>query len=319
MKTWYAVRINTNAWDDGSYTIFASYGNATASVMLTVGIENATIPVEGPQSQPDDESTDSELPTTDIPEPEIPIPEKPIIVEPMPPVTPTQDITLNVESDMSFGRNMNTITGTVIGIIPGLDVVALESVDGAGNIWMSFDVPLDEDMYAVRINTNAWDDGYYTIFASYGNATISVPLIVGIENATISIESQIPPDADQEPDQGRPEDVEVPTQTEDTQEPEPIQPDDNADQLREYPEPSSGTVTVVGFDVFVGYSIDGGEMLAIYGYDDTQSIVVALDNAHGGTMTLELPHDTATYIAGPELDYDVLVDGSLLLQTTYRP
>ena len=140
-----------------------------------------------------------------------------------------------------------------------------------------------------------------------------MPLIVGIENATISIESQIPPDADQEPDQGRPdEDVEVPTQTEDDQEPEPIQPDDNADQLREYPEPSSGTVTVVGFDVFVGYSIDGGEILAIYGYDDTQSIVVALDNAHGGTMTLELPHDTATYIAGPELDYDVLVDGSPL-------
>ena len=104
--------------------------------MLTVGNDNATIPAE-PQSQPDDESTDSELPTTDIPEPEIPIPEKPIIVEPMPPVTPTQDITLHVESDTSFGRNMNTITGTVIGIIPGLDAVALESVDGT---WQHLDV-----------------------------------------------------------------------------------------------------------------------------------------------------------------------------------
>ena len=62
----------------------------------------------------------------------------------------------------------------------------------------------------------------------------------------------------------------------------------------------------------VGYSIDGGEMLAIYGYDDTQSIVVALDNTHGGTMTLELPYDTAIYIAGPELDYDILVDGAPL-------
>ena len=262
---------------------------------------------------PDDEPASAELPTTDIPEPEIPIPEKPVIVEPMPPVTPTQDITLRIERDTSFGRDMNTITGTVMGIIHGLDTVALESIDGTGNVWMSFDVPLEDDTYAVRINTNAWDDGSYTIFASYGNETASVTLTVGIENATIPVEEpQSPPDGNQEPEQGQPDDAEVPPQAEDTQEPEPIQPDDNADQLSEYPEPSSGTVTVVGFDVFVGYSIDGGEVLAIYGYDDTQSIVVALGNAHGGAMTLELPYDTATYIAGPELDYDILVDGATL-------
>ena len=95
---------------------------------------------------PDDEPADTELPSTDMSEPEIPMPEKPITVDPMPPATPTQDITLHIERDTSFGRDMNTITGTVIGIIPGLDTVALESVDGTGNIWMSFDVPLDEDM-----------------------------------------------------------------------------------------------------------------------------------------------------------------------------
>ena len=263
----------------------------------------------------DDEPVDTELPPADMPEPEIPMPEKIITVEPMPPDTPTQDITLHIERDTSFGRDMNIITGTVIGIIPGLDMVALESRDGTGNVWMSFDVPLEEDEYAVRINTNAWDDGSYTIFASYGNTTASVALMVGsIENATIPVEeSQSSPDGDQESDQGRPdEDMDVPAQTEDDQETEPIQSDNDAGQLGEYPEPSSGTVTVVGFDVPVGYSIDGGEMLAIYGYDDTQSIVAALDNAHGGTIILKLPYDTATYIAGPELDYDILGDGAPL-------
>ena len=259
---------------------------------------------------PDDGPADSELPPTDMPEPE-----KPIIVEPMPTATPTQDITLHIERDTSFGRDMNIITGTVMGIIPGLDTVALESRDGTGNVWMSLDVPLDEDMYAVRINTNAWDDGSYTILASYGNATASVILTVGpIENSTTPTdETQSPPDSVPEPDPSHvSEDTQDLIQVEDDPEPEPIQPDDDAGQPREYPEPSSGTVTVVGFDVPVGYSIDGGEMHAIYGYDDTQSIVVALDNAHGGTMTLELPYDTASYIAGPELDYDVLVDGSPL-------
>ncbi len=268
---------------------------------------------------PDDEPADSEQPTIDTPDPEIPMPEKPITVEPVQPVTVTQDITLHIESDTSFGRDMNIITGTVMGIIPGLDTVALESLDGSGNVWMSFDVPLEDDKYAVRINTNAWNDGSYTILTSYGNATASVILTVGpIENATAPTdETQIPPDSVPEPDPGRPdEDTEVPAQTEDGQDPEPIQPDNDADQLREYPDPSSGTVTVIGFDVPVGYSIDGGEMLAIYGYDDTQSIVVALDNAHGGTITLDLPHDTATYIAGPELDYDILGDGAHITDYT---
>ena len=76
---------------------------------------------------PDDELADTEMPPTDMPEPEIPMPEKPIIVEPMPTATPTQDITLHIERDTSFGRDMNIITGTVMGIIPGLDTVALES------------------------------------------------------------------------------------------------------------------------------------------------------------------------------------------------
>ena len=262
---------------------------------------------------PDDEPADAKLPPTDTPEPEIPMLEKPITVEPMPSDTPTQDITLHIESDTSFGRNMNIITGTVFGVMPGLDTVALESRDSSGNIWMSFDVPLDEDRYAVRINTNAWDDGSYTIIASYANATASVILTVGsMENATVPIEEpQSPPDGALEQDTDQPdEDAQDQIQTEDDPEPEPIQPDDDAGQPREYPEQSSGTITVIGFDVPVGYSIDGGEMLAIYGYDDTRSIVVALDNTHGGTVILELPHDTAAYIAGPDLDYDMLGDGA---------
>ena len=269
---------------------------------------------------PDDEPVlMTEQPQIDTPEPEIPMPEKPITVEPVPPDTIMQDITLHIERDTSFGRDMNTITGTVLGIIPGLDAVALESRDGTGNIWMSFDVPLDEDRYAVRINTNAWDEGSYAILASYGNATASVILTVGaIVNATVPIDvPQSPPDDEPEPDPGHVgEDTQDPVQVEDDPEPDTISPDDDAGQPREYPEPSSGTVTVIGFDVPVGYSIDGGEVLAIYGYDDTQSIVVALDNTHGGTITLELPHDTALYIAGPRLDYDMLGDGAPITDYT---
>ena len=264
---------------------------------------------------PDDEPADAELPPTDTPEPEIPMLEKLITVEPVPPATLTQDITLHIESDTSFGRDMSIITGTVFGTIPGLDAVALESRDATGNIWMSFDIPLDEDRYAVRINTNAWDEGSYTILVSYGNTTASVILTVGpIDNATVPIdEPQSPPDDGPEPDPSQPgEDTSQDQPQTDDPEPDTIPPDDDAGQPMEYPEPSSGSIIIIGFDVPVGYAIDGGEMLAIYGYDDTQSIVAALDNTHGGTIILELPYDTATYIAGPELDYDVLGDGAPL-------
>ena len=261
---------------------------------------------------PDDEPADAGQPPTDAPGPEIPMPEKPITVEPMPPDTITQDITLNIESDTSFGRDMNTITGTVLGVIPGLDTVALESRDSSGNIWMSFDVPLDDDRYAVRINTNAWDEGSYTILASYANTTASVVLTVGqIENATTqAVQDASQTNEDPQQDTG---------QTDDGSKPDQIQTDD-PDQASglagEYPEPASGSITVIDFDVPVGYSIDGGEMLAAYGYDDTQSIVVALNNTHGGTLVLELPYDTALYIAGPELDYDVLADGAIVTDYT---